>query len=58
MFRRTRALRCARQCVRLRESDNNREIVFVPPDGEFQLMSYRSSDVLHPPLKARRLCSN
>lgn len=29
------------QCVRLSRFDNDRTISFVPPDGEFELMSYR-----------------
>ena len=29
------------QCVRLDEFDSNRTISFIPPDGEFELMSYR-----------------
>ena len=38
------------QCVRLTEFDENRQIVFTPPDGEFELMSYRLSQLeLTPP---------
>ena len=38
------------QCVRLTEFDDNRQIVFTPPDGEFELMSYRLSQLeLTPP---------
>lgn len=29
------------QCVRLARFENDRSITFVPPDGEFTLMSYR-----------------
>jgi AP-1 complex subunit mu len=29
------------QCVRLARFDNDRTISFIPPDGEFELMSYR-----------------
>jgi AP-1 complex subunit mu len=29
------------QCVRLSRLDNDRTISFIPPDGEFELMSYR-----------------
>jgi AP-1 complex subunit mu len=29
------------QCVRLSRFENDRTISFVPPDGEFELMSYR-----------------
>jgi hypothetical protein len=38
------------QCVRLAEFDENRQIVFTPPDGDFELMSYRLSQLeLTPP---------
>lgn len=38
------------QCVRLTQFDENRQIVFTPPDGEFTLMSYRLSQLeLTPP---------
>ena len=29
------------QCVRLARFENDRTISFIPPDGEFDLMSYR-----------------
>ena len=29
------------QCVRLARFENDRTISFIPPDGEFELMSYR-----------------
>lgn len=29
------------QCVRLSRFDNDRTISFIPPDGDFELMSYR-----------------
>lgn len=29
------------QCVRLNKFDNDRNISFIPPDGEFNLMTYR-----------------
>ncbi|CAF0961842.1 unnamed protein product [Brachionus calyciflorus] len=31
------------QCVRLSRYENDRSISFIPPDGEFELMSYRLS---------------
>lgn len=38
------------QCVRLTQFDEARQIVFTPPDGEFELMSYRLSQLeLTPP---------
>lgn len=38
-------------CVRLSTFDNDRSIVFVPPDGEFVLMRYRSSTKVNPPIR-------
>lgn len=41
------------QCVRLSRFDNDRTISFIPPDGDFELMSYRLSTqvrCMHPPL--------
>lgn len=29
------------QCVRLNKFDSERTISFIPPDGEFELLSYR-----------------
>jgi AP-1 complex subunit mu len=29
------------QCVKLAQYESNRTISFVPPDGDFELMSYR-----------------
>jgi len=36
------------QCVRLSRFDNDRTISFIPPDGEFELMSYRLSTHVKP----------
>ena len=37
------------QCVRLSRFENDRTISFIPPDGEFELMSYRlNSQVFRP----------
>jgi hypothetical protein len=33
------------QCVRLARFDNDRTISFIPPDGAFDLMNYRLSQV-------------
>ena len=33
------------QCVRLSRFENDRTISFIPPDGEFELMSYRSVSI-------------
>lgn len=38
------------QCVRLSRFENDRTISFIPPDGEFELMSYRlNTHVSAPP---------
>ncbi|KAG9039182.1 hypothetical protein FRB95_011767 [Tulasnella sp. JGI-2019a] len=39
------------QCVRLGKFDADRSITFVPPDGEFELMKYRSTRDVNLPLK-------
>lgn len=39
------------QCVRLTEFDSSRTISFVPPDGEFELMTYRSTSNVKLPLR-------
>lgn len=36
------------QCVRLSKFENERIITFIPPDGEFELMSYRLSTPIKP----------
>merc|ERR1711976_129587 len=36
------------QCVRLARFENDRTISFIPPDGEFELMSYRLSTRVKP----------
>jgi AP-1 complex subunit mu len=36
------------QCVRLARFENDRTISFIPPDGEFDLMSYRLSSQVSP----------
>lgn len=36
------------QCVRLNRFDNDRTISFIPPDGEFELMSYRLNTAVKP----------
>lgn len=38
-------------CVRVTSFDSDRSICFVPPDGEFILMRYRSSANIKPPLR-------
>lgn len=36
------------RCVRLARFENDRTISFIPPDGSFDLMTYRlSTQVLH-----------
>ncbi|CAE6498303.1 unnamed protein product [Rhizoctonia solani] len=39
------------QCVRLGKFDSDRIISFVPPDGEFELMKYRSTTNINLPLR-------
>ena len=36
------------QCVRLARFENDRTISFIPPDGEFELMSYRLATQVRP----------
>ena len=36
------------QCVRLSRFENDRTISFIPPDGEFELMSYRLTTHVKP----------
>jgi len=36
------------QCVKLNQFETNRNISFVPPDGEFELMSYRLNTSVKP----------
>lgn len=36
------------QCVRLARFETDRTISFIPPDGEFELMSYRISNPVRP----------
>lgn len=38
------------QCVRLAKFENDRSISFIPPDGTFELMSYRLSTQVKPPI--------
>ncbi|KAJ3415311.1 hypothetical protein HDV05_005181 [Chytridiales sp. JEL 0842] len=39
------------QCVRLANFEENRTINFIPPDGEFELMRYRSTNNVHLPFR-------
>lgn len=39
------------QCVRLGKFDSDRSISFIPPDGEFELMRYRSTSNINLPFK-------
>ncbi|KAK4538966.1 hypothetical protein RGQ29_032100 [Quercus rubra] len=39
------------QCVKLGKFDNDRTISFIPPDGEFELMRYRSTTNINVPFK-------
>mmetsp|Transcript_7347 Transcript_7347/g.10832 ORF Transcript_7347/g.10832 Transcript_7347/m.10832 type:complete len:445 (+) Transcript_7347:55-1389(+) len=39
------------QCVALGRFDTERRISFIPPDGEFEVMSYRISNAIIPPFR-------
>lgn len=39
------------QCVKLSKFESERTISFVPPDGEFQLLKYRTTENIHPPFR-------
>lgn len=39
------------QCVRLTKFDVDREITFIPPDGTFELMTYRITENIESPFK-------
>lgn len=39
------------QCVRLGKFDSDRSISFIPPDGEFELMRYRSTENVNLPFR-------
>ena len=44
------------QCVRLSRFENDRTISFIPPDGEFELMSYRLNTHVSPPPPPTTVC--
>jgi len=39
------------QCVKLGKFDSDRTISFIPPDGEFELMKYRTTENINLPFK-------
>lgn len=41
------------QCVKLSRFDTERAISFIPPDGEFELMRYRTTDHVNLPFKVQ-----
>ncbi|WFD32407.1 clathrin associated protein complex medium subunit [Malassezia sp. CBS 17886] len=43
------------QCVRLDEFDRDQSIQFVPPDGEFELMRYRTSSNIRLPFRVQAM---
>lgn len=45
------------QCVQLDKFDTDRLINFIPPDGEFELMRYRSSENINLPFKLTPMIS-
>ena len=46
------------QCVRLSRFDNDRTISFIPPDGDFELMSYRLNTQVKPLIWCECLIEN
>lgn len=43
------------QCVKLSNFTNDRTISFIPPDGSFQLMTYRSTENVNLPFKVHAI---
>src|SRR5437762_3554439 len=43
------------QCVKLGKFDDNRTISFVPPDGEFELMKYRTTENINLPFRVHAI---
>ena len=39
------------RCVRLGQFDQDRTITFIPPDGEFELMTYRVTENINLPFR-------
>ena len=39
------------QCVQLQQYEEKREVNFIPPDGEFELIKYRMNDAVNLPFK-------
>ena len=46
------------QCVRLNKFENERLITFIPPDGEFELMSYRLDTHVKPLIWVEAIIEN
>ncbi|KAJ3362467.1 AP-1 complex subunit mu-1 [Allomyces macrogynus ATCC 38327] len=46
------------QCVRLSRFENDRTISFIPPDGDFELMSYRLGTQLKPLIACEAIVEN
>jgi AP-1 complex subunit mu len=46
------------QCVRLSKFENDRTISFIPPDGEFDLMTYRLNTQVKPLIWVEALVEN
>jgi len=43
------------QCVKLGRFDNDRTISFIPPDGEFELMKYRTTENINLPFRVHAI---
>lgn len=46
------------QCVRLSRFETDRTISFIPPDGEFELMSYRLNTQVKPLIYVESIVEN
>ncbi|KAJ3042705.1 hypothetical protein HDV00_006762 [Rhizophlyctis rosea] len=45
------------QCVKLASFDSNRTINFIPPDGEFELMKYRTTENINLPFRVHAVAN-
>jgi AP-2 complex subunit mu-1 len=46
------------QCVKLSNFEETKTINFIPPDGEFELMKYRSTEQIHLPFKVQAVVND
>ena len=45
------------QCVSLSQYEEKREVNFIPPDGEFELIKYRMNEAVNLPFKVIPICN-